>query len=322
MGKIVIVVSAIIIIVSGFFLFKDEISLNFSQSKVFGENTSASLAPTAPNDWFPKLNDKSSAKGASDLNIYAKSAFLVNYDTGEVIFAKDAKAKLPAGSTIKIMTGILALERAKVSDVFAVSVKAASIGEDSMNLSEGEQLSVNDLLYGLMLVSGNDAAITLAEGIAGSEDNFVAMMNARAKSLGASDTLFVNASGLDVDGTIQYTTVYDLATMAHYAWQNYPEFVKIVSTEHKVIEANDRHKAFDLYNDTNLLTSYPGVRGIKPGFTWNAGLCLVTYAENSNVRLLGVILGSDDRRGEMKELLDYGFAKYGIKVGHPVLDLQ
>ncbi|OGE09273.1 hypothetical protein A3A60_04065 [Candidatus Curtissbacteria bacterium RIFCSPLOWO2_01_FULL_42_26] len=321
MGKIVVAVSILVIIVSGFFLFKDEISLKFSQSKVFGENTSTRFAPTAPNDWFPKLYDQSKDKGTSDLNIYAKSALLVNFDTGDVLFAKDAKAKLPAGSTIKIMTAILALERAKLSDVFAVSEKAASVGEDSMNLTSGEQLSVNDLLYGLMLVSGNDAAITLAEGIAGTEDNFVVMMNERAKSLGLSNTFFVNASGLDVDKREQFTTAYDLVTMSRYAWQNYPVFAKIVSTEHKVIEANDRHKGFDLYNDTNLLTSYPGVRGIKPGFTWNAGLCLVTYAENGDVRLLAVILGSDDRRGEMKELLDYGFGKYGIKVEHPGLDL-
>ena len=321
MGKIVVVVSAIVILISGFFLFKDEIPLEFSKNKVFGENTSASFAPTAVNDWFPKLIDQSSDKGVADLNIWAKSALLVNFDTGDVLFAKDARAKLAAGSTIKIMTAILALERAKLSDVFVVSEKAASVGEDSMNLSSGEQLSVNDLLYGLMLVSGNDAAITLAEGIAGTEDNFVGMMNERAKSLGLSNTLFVNASGLDVDGRDQFTTAYDLITMAHYAWQNYSQFQKVVSTEHKVIDANDRHKSFDLYNDTNLLTSYPGVRGIKPGFTWNAGLCLVTYAENSNVRLLGVILGSDDRRGEMKELLDYGFDYYGIKVSHPALDL-
>ena len=172
-----------------------------------------------------------------------------------------------------------------------------------------------------MLVSGNDAAITIAEGIAGNEDSYVAMMNDKARFLGLNNTLFINASGLDEDGRKQYTTTYDLATIAHYAWQNYSDFQKIVSTEHEVIEASDRHKQFDLYNDTNLLTSYPGVRGIKPGFTWEAGLCLVTYAENNGKRLLGAILGSDDRRGEMKELLDFGFAKYGIHISHPGLDL-
>lgn len=302
-------------------MFKDEIAPKFSRNKVFGENTAANFPPTAPNGWFPKLNDPNKDKGTADLNIYAKAALLVNFDNGEVIFAKNARQRLPAASTIKIMTALLILERAKVDDVFAVSERAVSVGEDSMGLSVGEQLTARGLLYGLMLVSGNDAAITLAEGVGGSEDAFVLQMNERSKSLGLSSTFFINATGLDVDGGNQYTTAFDLATIAHYAWQNHDLFGKITSTEHFVIEANDKHKAYDLYNQTNLLTSYPGVRGIKPGFTWNAGLCLVTYAQNNGVRLLAVILGSDDRRGEMKELLDYGFSKYGIKVEHPGLDL-
>lgn len=322
MGKFVLTLCALIILVCGFFLFRDEIVFNFFQSRVFGEHIVAPASPLPANIWFPKLDSADTNVNTDVLNVSAKSAILVDYDTGAVLFAKDAKARLPAGSTIKIMTALLALERAKTGDVFAVSQKAASVGEDSMNLTEGEQLTRDELLYGLMLASGNDAATTLAEGIAGSEDKFVALMNERAKGLGLADTLFTNSSGLDVDGQDQYTTAFDLATIARYTWINHPEFQKIASTEHEVIGANDRHKEFDLYNETNLLSTYPGVRGIKPGFTWNAGWCLVTYAENNNVKLLGIILGSEDRRGEMKELLDYGFGNYGIKVEHPGLDLQ
>lgn len=321
MGKWILLFSLGAIVVCGFFLFKNsDLAFNFLGSKVIGTSTKR-VKPQIANNWFPKLDTYKANSGPYELNVNAKAAILVNFDDGEVIYAKDAKAHLPAGSTIKIMTALVALENAKLNDTFAVSEKAAKIGEDSMNLSQGEQLSLNELLYGLMLVSGNDAAITMAEGISGSEDAYVALMNEKARFLGAGDTFFVNASGLDEDNRKQYSSAYDLATIARYIWENYSDFRKIASTEHVEIEANDRHKNFDLSNQTNLLTSYPGVRGIKPGFTWEAGLCLVTYGENNGKKLLGVILGSDDRRGEMKELLDFGFAKYGIKVEHPGLDL-
>ena len=246
---------------------------------------------------------------------------MVDPDSGEVIYQKDAKARLPVASVVKIMTALVALERGQLSDVYTVSEKASKVGENSMSLTAGEKLTLEELLYGLMLVSGNDAAVTIAEGVAQSEEKFVELMNEQAKRLGIGDTKFVNASGLDDDNKPQYSTAYDMAVITRFLWENYPVIRMITSTYHKYIEANSTHKAFDLYNDTNLLTTYPGVRGIKPGFTWEAGLCLVTYAENNGKRLLAVILGSDDRRGEMKELLDYGFGYYGIKVNHPALDL-
>ena len=279
---------------------------------VFGSNTT-----TVKNGWFPKAPPFYSDK--SDLVIGAKAAMLVNFDTGEILYQKNIRQKLPVASTVKIMTALLGLEYAEKSKFF-VSEKAATVGEDSMGLKPGEKLAVEELLYGLMLPSGNDAAVATAEGISGSEDRFVTLMNETAKDLGMSDTKFINASGLDEDGREQFSTAFDMVTLAHFVWDKYPLFRKVTSTEHMVIEANDEHGAYDLYNQTNLLTTYPGVRGIKPGFTWEAGLCLVTYAENENVRLIGLILGSNDRRGEMKELLDYGFGKYGIKVDHPALD--
>lgn len=281
--------------------------------KVFG-----TAKAKTQNTWFPK--DTGELSRPYDLAIGAKSALLVDYDSGAILFSKDAKQVLPAASTIKIMTALVALENASLADVFTVSANAAKIGENSMGLSEGEKLTLQELLYGLMLVSGNDAAVTIAEGIAGPEEAFVKMMNEKASELGLSDSKFANASGLDIDGQSQFATAHDLLVIARYVWDKYPDFGKITVTEHIYIEATGDHKAFDLYNDTNLLTTYPGVKGIKPGFTWEAGLCLVTYAENEGKRLLGVILGSDDRRGEMKELLDYGFATYGITVSHPALD--
>ena len=285
----------------------------YSPIPIYDENKKSIV-----NVWFPKR-----VRGVKATNLYlsAKAAILVDYVSADVLFAQEEKLKLPVASTAKIMTALVALTHGKLSDTISVSEKAAKVGENSMGLALGERLTLEEALYGLMLVSGNDAAVAIAEGVAGSEEAFVKLMNEKVQELGLTQTKFVNASGLEEDGQNQYSTAYDLAVIARYVWKNYPEFGQITATAHKFIEANEAHRAFDLYNDTNLLTTYPGVRGIKPGFTPEAGLCLVTYAENDGKKLLAVVLGSDDRRGEMKELLDFGFSQYGVRVSHPDLDL-
>lgn len=316
MGRFLSVFLLVFVLISGIYLVKyQKVTLSSPIPKVFGANTQS-----LKNDWFPKGSlSKVDNRG---LTISASSAILVNFDTGEIVYQKDAKKKQPVASIVKVMTALVALERKSPDAVFAVSPKAARVGEDSMGLADGEQANLNELLFGLMLPSGNDAAITVAEGVSGSEDAFVTAMNEEARDLGMDNTKFINASGLDEDGRDQYSTAFDLAVLAHYTWSKFPLFRKVSATDHILIDTNSSHKAFDLFNQTNLLTTYPGVQGIKPGFTWEAGWCLMTYAENKNVRLIGVILGSVDRRGEMKELLDYGFSKYGITVVHPALDLQ
>lgn len=302
----------------GFFFLKSRNVSQFLDSpipKVYG-TAKEKIFPKS--DWFPKQINL--IKSDSSLVLSAKSALLVDFESQRIIYGKNARQKLPIASTVKIMTALVALENAELSDEYTVSEEAAGVGENSMGLATGEKLKLEDLLYGLMLVSGNDAAVTISEGVSGSEEAFTAQMNKRATDLGLTDTKFVNASGLDVDGQVQYSTAYDLAIISQYVWQNYPYFREVSSTVHKYIEFGETHKDYDLYNDTNLLTTYPGVRGIKPGFTWEAGLCLVTYAENDGKKLLGVILGSDDRRGEMRELLDFGFNSLGVKISHPALD--
>lgn len=313
MGRVVSVFLIVIVATLGFLFFKKDAV--FPQSPV--PDVRGTSKSNISNDWFPKSKN---SKNADSLNLSARSAILVDYDTGEVIYAKNPQEKLSAASTIKIMTALVALENSKLPDKFTVSEKAAKVGENAIGLTQGETLTLEELLYGSMLVSGNDAAVAIAEGISGSEDTFVQKMNQAAGDMGLSDTKFINASGLDDDGKVQYTTAFDLVTIARYVWEKHPVFRKIASTYYLPIDANYGHKAFELYNDTNLLTTYPGVKGIKPGFTWDAGWCLVTYAENNNKKLLAVILGSADRRGEMISLLDYGFAKFGIKVDHPGLD--
>ncbi|MBI2594586.1 D-alanyl-D-alanine carboxypeptidase [Candidatus Curtissbacteria bacterium] len=315
MGRAISVFLLIVLFWAGiFYLKREDISLDSPIPRVFGTSREE-----IKNDWFPRTSFFA-VNGENSLSLSAKSAVTVVYETGEVIFNKNIHERLPVSSTVKIMTALVVLENSDLDRAFTVSQKAASVGENSMGLGAGEKLTARELLLGMMLVSGNDAALALAEGIVGSEEEFVGLMNAKAERLGLKNSYFVNSSGLDEDGKEQYSSAYDLAVIARYTWENFPEFRRIVSAVHEYIEANENHKAFDLYNDTNLLTTYPGVRGIKPGFTWEAGLCLVTYAENGGKKVLAVVLGSDDRRGEMKELLDFSFAYFGIKVDHPALD--
>ena len=318
MGRVISVFLLVAIIAGGaYFYYKRDVFPQTSTPKIYGVSSDKAYI----NNWFPKANPNWQNRNSEDIYISAKSAMIADYDSGEILFAKNGAQQLPAASTIKIMTALVALENAKLSDKFIVSEYAVSIGENSMLLSAGEELTLEELLYGAMLVSGNDAAITIAEGIAGTERAFVEMMNEKAKEIGLSDTKYVNSTGLDEDGSKQYTTVYDMVTITRYAWENYPKFRDITSTYEKYITATNNHKEYLLYNDTNLLTSYPGVKGVKPGFTWDAGWCLVTYAESGGKKLLGVILGSEDRRGEMVLLLDYAFGRFGITVEHPGLDL-
>ena len=323
----IFILLAIMVAGAAFFVWPNKSLVIVSPApKVFGSSTSEpkvnlpiNRQSLSANKWFPTENF--SASYNYSLNLSAKSAVSVDFDSGEILFNKDSREKLPIASVVKIMTALVALENSDPSRIFNVSEKAVKVGENSMGLVAGEKLEVRELLYGLMLVSGNDAAVTIAEGVSGSEEKFVNLMNEQVAYLGLKDTHFVNASGLDVDGINDYSTAYDVAVISRYVWEHYPLFRQVTSTYHEYIDSTNDHAAYDLYNDTNLLTTYPGVKGIKPGFTWEAGLCLATYAENGGKRVLAVVLGSDDRRGEMKELLDYSFGTYGIRVPHPGLDL-
>lgn len=260
--------------------------------------------------WFPILTNF--IKGNSqEPQISAKSAIVYDITLDRVLYKKNAKEKLPMASITKIMTAIIALENKNPLDKYLVT-KDNLVGENSMGLSEGEVLSLKELLYGLILVSGNDAAETLAANYKGGRTAFVKAMNDKAKALGLSDTNFTNPSGLEGDGS-QYTTSYDLIVITQYALTKFSLFRQVVSTFGYTIEQTSTHKAFYLENETNLLTSYPGVKGVKTGYTPEAGLCLVTYLDYNGHKIIGVILGSNNRRQEMKDLLDYSLIIEGVK---------
>lgn len=244
-------------------------------------------------------------------HITARSVLMYDLSTDRAIFERNAKERRPMASITKIMTAIIALENPVRQNRYEVQ-KDALVGENSMGLEEGEILSRSDLLYGLLLPSGNDAAEVLAANYPGGRSAFIRAMNEKAKSLGLTDTNFTNPSGLEGDGD-QHTTAYDLLVITRYAIDTHPEFVEIVSTFEHEIPATNNHKYFHLFNDTNLITSYPGVKGVKTGFTNEAGMCLVTYLDYKGHRIIGIVLNSDDRRQEMKDLLDYSLRQLGTE---------
>lgn len=264
------------------------------------------------NLWLPSLANKISVSFQAP-EISAKSALVYDITSKQVLYSKNPKQRLPMASLTKIMTAVIALENKRLDDAYVVK-QDDLVGEDSMGLSVGETLTLSDLLYGLILTSGNDAAEVLAENFPG-RSFFIKAMNDKVKSLGLSDTNFTNPTGLEGDGK-QYTSAYDLLVITDYALSNFPLFNQVVSTFDYNIPYTPQHKAFYLENQTNLLTSYPGVKGVKTGYTPEAGLCLVTYLDYGGHKIIAVILGSDDRRGEMIELLDYSLKSEGITPPH------
>ena len=259
--------------------------------------------------WFPSLTFAEN-KSVSQPEILAKSALVYDLTTGKTLFAKNPKDRLPMASLTKITTAIVALENKKPDNVYIVS-KSDLVGEDSMGLSEGEVLSLEDLLYGLMLPSGNDAAEVLASNYPAGRKRFVEAMNQKSQSLGLVDTHFTNPTGLEGDGN-QHTTAYDLLVTTRFALLHFPLFSKVVASPNYTIDWTKSHKAFYLENQTNLLTSYPGIKGVKTGYTPEADLCLVTYLDYGGHQIIGILLGSNNRRLEMKELLDYSLKTLSV----------
>ena len=266
----------------------------------FSQNSQVStLDLWFPSSVLPKQNNEAP-------QISAQAGIVYDLTAGKLLFAKNPKRRLPMASLTKIMTAVMAIEHPR--DVYTV-FKDDLVGEDSMGLSEGETLSLNELLYGLILTSGNDAAEALARNTFG-RTKFIIAMNNKAKSLGLSDTHFTNPTGLEGDGA-QYTTPHDLLVITRYALR-YSLFRNVASAFDHHIPYSENHKEFYLENETNLLTSYPGIAGVKTGYTPEAGLCLVTYLNYKGHKIIGVILDSDNRRDEMKELLDYGLKIQGL----------
>lgn len=258
----------------------------------------------AINLWFPKT-DILTNPGAPEIS--AKAAYFIEIDSGQVLYQKNLYIKVPIASLVKIMTAIIALENKSWQDEIVVSQQAASMEPDSMLLKAGEELTVEELLYGVFLVSANDAAEALAESSTSSRAEFIAAMNKKAVQLGMKNTLFANPTGLEEDEKEQYSTAFDVVLMSRYAIKQFPHLIDISSSPHIFLPQTSTHQEYNLYSGINLLTTYPGVLGFKTGYTPEAGLTLVTLAKKGHHQVLGVLLGSQNRRDEARKILDHSF---------------
>lgn len=257
------------------------------------------------NLWFPSI-----FKEETDApKITAKAALFADTETGTVLYGKNINQKLPVASLVKVMTALVALEHKKMDDIFIVSQSAADMEPDKMLLIAGEKMTLRELLDGIFLISANDAAEVLAQETTGSREEFIKLMNEKAKQLGLKDSYFVNPTGLDEDSGNSYSSAYDLTILTRYLIRRFPEVVKISSQEHVYLPQTEDHQDYDMYSGINLLTTYPGVVGFKTGFTPEAGMTLITLARKSGHEVVGVLLGSGSRRDEARELLDYSFNK-------------
>ena len=243
---------------------------------------------------------------AGAVSTSAASAILVDADSGRVLYEQNADAKMLIASTTKIMTALVAIREGDPFDVVTVSREAAYTEGSAMYLSVGEELTLETLLYGLMLCSGNDAAVAIAQHVGGSVEGFVAMMNETAGELGLTSTSFANPNGLDHQD--HYSTARDMAALARAAMEN-ETFRRIVSTRSVTIDGRT------MSNHNKLLSMAEGCTGLKTGYTKAAGRTLVSCAERNGQRLIAVTLQDGNDWADHEALFDYGFSAYPAGYG-------
>ncbi|WP_211745093.1 D-alanyl-D-alanine carboxypeptidase family protein [Paenibacillus sp. Marseille-Q4541] len=247
----------------------------------------------------------------------AVSAVLLDADTGTIIYEKNGHEKLPPASITKIMTMLLIVEaidsgKLKWTDKVRASEYAASMGGSQIFLEPGEEMTVDDMLKGIAMASGNDASVAMAEKLAGSEAAFVQMMNDRAKELGMNDTHFANCNGLPVDN--HYSSAHDIAIMSRELLKH-NDITKYTGAYQDHLR-KDSAKPFWLVNTNKLVRFYPGADGLKTGYTSEAKFCLSATAVKDGMRVVAVVLGEPNtktRNSEVSNMLDYAFSQYTMK---------
>ena len=253
-------------------------------------------------------------------NTSAKAMVTIEANTKRVLYEKNKDERLPMASTTKIMTALCALESgSNLDEEFEIDPRAVGIEGTSMYLRKGEKLCLRDLLYGLILPSGNDASCTIAYRISGSIEDFVALMNKKAKELNLVNTNFVNPHGLDAKD--HYTSAYDLAIITAEALKN-PEFVEIIGTKSKSVKGagGEQGELRFLKNKNKLLTSFEGCTGVKTGFTDMAGRCFVASSKRGDLSVISVVLNCGPMFEECAMLMEKAFEEYNyIEVLEPYL---
>ncbi len=280
---------------------KEEENDSSSSSDKDSQNNSSSDSDTSSQDG----ND-------SSLIPSAISGILIEATTGKILFEKEKDKQLPVASMTKMVAQIIILEniesgKIKWTDTVTVSKNAADMGGSQIYLSEGEKITVRDLMKGISMASANDATVQMAEVISGSEAKFVELMNQKVKDLGLKNTYFKNCTGLDEDG--HYSSSYDMAMIARDLVLNHPDILKFSSVYEDYLREDTKNK-FWLVNTNKLVRYYEGADGLKTGHTDAAKYCLAATAKKNNMRLIGVVLGEENskvRNSEAMGLLDYGF---------------
>lgn len=273
-----------------------------------------SFSPVLADDEnFEYLSDLSTIQSSNSENITeptinSRAAIVYERSSGKILYGKEENEKRKMASTTKIMTAIVVLENTNLDDIVTISSKAAGTGGSRLGLHKDDKISIQDLLYGLLLCSGNDAAVALAEHVSGDLSNFANMMNSKATSLGLSSTHFVTPHGLDDDN--HYTTAYELALITNYALKN-DVFANLVKTKTYTISINNHPKT--LSNTNELLGNLDGFYGVKTGFTNGANRCLVTAVKRDNMDIICIVLGADTKKDRTKDsinLINYSFNNF------------
>lgn len=258
-----------------------------------------------------QINTKDTySENVQNLAPTAKSSILMDASTGRVLYSENANEKLPMASTTKIMTALVVLDNKDVNEKIKVKKEYVGIEGSSIYLAEDEEISIRDLLYGLMLRSGNDSATALAYEVGGSIEGFSDLMNKKAKSIGATNSNFVNPHGLTEDN--HYSTAYDLAIITREAMKH-DEFREISKTK---TWTADREENKHFYNKNKTLWQYEGGNGGKTGFTKVAGRCLVSTANRNGIQLISVVINDSNWFNDCYNMMDYGFENYKSFVIH------
>ena len=308
-------INKLLIILVIFILFISNTIIVNGVENIIGNNVSGSNEILSEEDELVDLGEIQkeiieTSVEPDEISLDSRIALIYDRASGRILYEKNGNKQTPMASTTKIMTAIVVLENANLTDVVTISSKAAGIGGSRLGLKKNDKITVNDLLYGLMLRSGNDAAIALAIHVGGSVEGFAEMMNNKAKELGLVNSHFIVPHGLDNDG--HYTTAYELAKMADYAL-NIDKFKEIVSTKNTTIYINGYAKAIN--NTNQLLGSVSGVYGVKTGFTNGAGRCLVTACKRDDLDVITVIIGANttkQRTSDTIKLIQYAYNNFEI----------
>lgn len=291
--RIISLIILLIICTSNIIIFADD-EIEEYNKKIDNNEINKTIETSANLNDEPKIN--------------SRSAVVIDRKSKNIIYGKNENVKKAMASTTKIMTAMVVIQNTNLNNIVEISKKAAGTGGSRLGLKVGDKITVKDLLYGLLLRSGNDCAVALAEYVAGSVQEFSNLMNQNAQMLGLNNTHFVTPHGLDEEE--HYTTAYELAVLTDYALKN-EIFAQIVNTKSYTININKSSKT--LNNTNELLGNLNGVYGVKTGFTNGAGRCLVTSIKRGDLDIICVVLGADtkkDRTRDSAKLIEYTFNKY------------